>query len=108
GYRAGEGYAEMLFDQRSSFLDESGLPPSAAAKYRELAMTSLRRARIGRLADKSRAGDTDVQALRSLGDLLRDDPRMLFLSDTWRLLAAELGARRARRVLFQLTRGQSG
>ena len=108
GYEADDSYAQTSFRLRTGFLDEAGLPAQLEKRYRSIAEASLRRDTIRLLANRARSGGHWRSTNTELARLVRAEPRTLRLSITWRLMATQVGARRARDFLRKLTRRDAG
>ena len=103
GSFTGAGYAlddqpRVLHGHRTRFLDEAALPKNRCSHYRALADTTYRRDKIGGLATRAGSGASWMSTSRTLAEYTRDDPRVLLLPTTWRLCAAQLGGRYAKRA----------
>jgi glycosyltransferase involved in cell wall biosynthesis len=98
----------MLFERRTQFLDEAGLPEERSNRYRALALRAFRRDAIQRLADRGASGAPWGSTNAELLQLARDNPQVLFVPEAWRLVAAQLGGRRANRTVRRLIPGRHG
>ena len=92
-------YAEILFERRTRFLAESGLPRRATASYRAAAERTYVRALVERIATAGGAGTTWRDTSRAALDLIRHKPIALAMLPTWRLVAAQAGGRYVKRRL---------
>ena len=88
-----------LFERRIQFLEEARLPHRQAERYRALARTTLRRESVRNLAGKAGLGAPWKTTSAELLGLIRSDPRTLLVPATWKLVIAQLGGRRAKRIL---------
>jgi glycosyltransferase involved in cell wall biosynthesis len=97
----------VAFRRRIKFLDEAPLPPSTAKQYRAFAEKAyerdLREDAVRQLALRGGAGAAWMETTGGLLEIGRSDPKILFLPRTWRLLVAQLGVRRARRLVRELS-----
>ena len=91
-----------LFERRIQFLEEARLPNRQADRYRALARTTFRRESVRSLAGRAGLGAPWKTTSAALLGLIRSDPRTLLVPATWKLVIAQLGARRAKRVLRRL------
>jgi hypothetical protein len=104
-YRAGVGYdlldrqPEILHERRRRFLDEAALPRERSELYRSLADRTFRLDRVHRIVDRAGSGASWIDTSKALARLVREDMRVLLLPATWRFCAAQLGARRAKRLV---------
>jgi hypothetical protein len=107
-YRTGVGYdlqdsqPEILNERRQRFLDEAELPKERSELYRSLANRTFRVEKVHRIIDRAGSGTSWIDTSRALGHLVQEDMRVLLLPATWRFCAAQLGARRAKRVVTRL------
>jgi glycosyltransferase involved in cell wall biosynthesis len=94
-------FAEILLERRMRFLAESGLSERKTRSYRSAAERAYRREAVKRIADRG-GGDMSWSATNhALLRLLRREPKVVGVPTTWRLVAAQLGARQARRVMLR-------
>jgi glycosyltransferase involved in cell wall biosynthesis len=99
GYTASDSYATTIYDQRVGFLQEAQLPADRISRYRALAKDSFRRDRVRRLANEAGVDPDWSRTTGALLGLARDEPRILQIAETWKLVVAQLGGRRAKRML---------
>ena len=98
GYDLLDEQPRILYDHRRRFLDSTPLPEEQAERYRSIAEHTFRHDKVLRLANRSGAGVSWTETSRTLAQLVRADPRTLLLPATWRLCAAHLGGRQAKRA----------
>lgn len=99
GYTASDSYATTIYDQRIGFLDGAQIPAARKSAYRERAEESFRRDRVRRLANEAGSEPDWSRTNRDLVELVRAEPRILLVADTWKLIVAQLGGRRAKQLL---------
>lgn len=99
GYSPDDSYSERMLAQRMRFLNEATLPSHVDNRLRSIAKMSFRRDGVRGLANRARNGASWRSTNRALLRRVRDDRNHLLLRDTWRLVAAQLGARRAARFV---------
>jgi Glycosyl transferase family 2 len=93
-------HAQMRFERRMSFLED--------APMKRGRMTSLRAlARLQLLVEQASDGLARRELATRLGQLIMEHPRILSRVALWRLIAAELGGRRARATLRAITARRS-
>lgn len=85
-------YDRINYERRMEFLEEAQLDPHTRARLRTIA-------RLQRVVDGAATGLPSPQVNTGLVTLVRSDPRTLLRPPFWRLLAAQLGGRRARAAL---------
>jgi glycosyltransferase involved in cell wall biosynthesis len=88
-------YSQMNFERRIDFLDRAGLERQKVKRLRALADLQL-------LVDNANLGLPWKVVAARLADLVRAYPRIALHRGLWRLIAAELGGRRARSVLREV------
>ena len=104
GYDLLDAQPRMVYDHRRRFLAEATLPEERARSYRAVAEDTFRRDKIEALAIRAGSGMRWNETWRAIARLASDDPRVLLLPGTLKLCAAQLGARRAKRLLQGLRR----
>jgi glycosyltransferase involved in cell wall biosynthesis len=100
----------ILRARRTGFLDEvqARLSPQRLRRYRTLTEQTFRSEEIRRLAINAGVNRSWRSATVSLLQFAREEPRVVFVGGTWRLVAAQLGGRQARRALLRLAPGEAG
>lgn len=93
---------EIRYRQRTEFLDEATLPAGQERHYRLLAEQALRWERTVAVATEGGAGVSWSTTWKRLAQLVRSDPRTILVPTTWRICAAQLGGRQAKRVVRRL------
>ena len=91
---------QLLYDRRKRFLDEGRLPAKRAERYRSVAEGTFRRDKVGALAVRAGSTASWMSTWRALAQLMTGDARILLLPPTWRLCAAQLGGRHAKRAAY--------
>ena len=89
-------YGRMMFDRRTGFLDEAGLPHDETNRYQSLA--SLRF-----LADQAGLGDPWLQTWAEFANIVHAYPRILVHPIAQRFIVAQFGGRALRRITRRLT-----
>lgn len=102
GYDLLDAQPQTLYRQRLRFLDEANVPPQLAERCRSTARRTLRSDRLLRIANRAGTGLPWTATLKELVDLIRADSRTLVLPATWKLCAAQLGGRQAKRALRRI------
>ena len=109
GSFSGTGYDlpihRILRDRRRGFLDEAErqLPHDSLMRYRSLVERTFRADEILRLANGAGLDAPWMSTTESLLQLAREEPRVLASPRLWRLVAAHMGGRQARRAVSRLT-----
>jgi len=85
-------YSQMNFERRMDFLDRAELERQKMKRLRALANLQL-------LVDDANLGLPSKEVAVRLTDLMRAYPRIVLRRGLWRLIAAELGGRRAHSAL---------
>ena len=103
GSYSGSGYAldsqpRILYKHRLAFLQESALRPRSARRYRAVAEATFCRGALQVLANHAGSGEPRRTTSVLLAQLVSEHPRALLSSALWKLVAAELGGRRMRRL----------
>jgi glycosyltransferase involved in cell wall biosynthesis len=83
-------FAQFRFDRRADFLNYAGLPPRETRRLRSIAELAC-------LAERSAASSSWSENMRGLLRLANSYPEVALRPPAWRLLGANLGARRLRR-----------
>ncbi len=99
GYTASASYATTIYEQRIGFLAEAQLSDERRMRYRSIAEDSFRRDTVRQLANEAGAEPNWTRTSRALLGLAAAEPRILSIADTWKLVAAQLGGRGAKRLL---------
>lgn len=89
-------YSQMNFRQRMDFLDDAPLEPQRTKSLRGLATLQL-------LVDTASAGLPSIEVAARLADLVRRYPRIVLRPALWRLVIAQLGGRRMRSSLREVS-----
>jgi glycosyltransferase involved in cell wall biosynthesis len=92
---------KVLFDRRIQFLDDARTNGVETGRYRELAERSLRTDSVHGLANRSGAGAPWKWTMSELIHLVKKDRRTLLVPSTWRLAAAQLGGRQAKKLVMR-------
>ena len=87
-------YSEVNFQQRTEFIGEAPLEPRRKQRLHALATLYL-------IAESAWALPWREVAVR-MGKLVRTYPRILLHARSWRIIAAQLGGRRARAALRRM------
>ena len=98
GYDLGN-LAENLLERRSRFLEEAGLSKRTTRAYQSAARRAYRRAAVQHIAVRGGRDAGWAATNSTFLRLLRREPKIVGVSTTWRLLAAQLGGRYAKRIL---------
>jgi hypothetical protein len=94
---------ETHFARRVEFLAEAGLSGRQARRYRRLAKWTYRRESAQSLNLVAGARESSWMSITTtLLQLIASDPLMLAAPATWRLMAAQLGGRQAKRFIRNL------
>jgi hypothetical protein len=99
GYVQPISHYELLRDIRLRSIVELDVSMTESRRLRRLAQTSHRRVVIGKHADAAFFAQHRFPGIRSAGELARADRRFLLMARTWRLVAADLGGRRLKRLV---------
>ena len=108
GTFTGTGYDlpvhRILRDRRRGFLDEAErqLPHASLMRYRSLVERTFRADEILRLANGAGSDAPWMSTTVSLLRLAREEPRVLAAPRMWRLVAAHVGGRQARRAVSRI------
>ena len=94
-------WPRIFFDHRIRFLDELQQQGIETQRYRQLAKRSLRTESVRRLAAYAGTGAPWMETSSDLAQLVRADARTLLDLATWKLIAAQLGGRYAKRLTQQ-------
>lgn len=97
----------IRYRQRLRFLDETALPVGRSKHYRVLAERALRRERVLDVATEGGAGADWTWTWKRLTRLVRNDPRTLLVPASWKICAAQLGGRQAKRMVRRLRSARS-
>ena len=114
GSFTGTGYDlpvhRILRDRRRGFLDEAvrQLPPDSLVGYRSLVERTFRADEILRLANGAGLDAPWMSTTASILNLAREEPRVLAAPRMWRLVAAHMGGRQARRAVSRLNSARAG
>ena len=109
GYDLSDRGPDIRYSQRLRFLAESDIRTRQVKHHRSLAARALRRDRVLCVAAEGGAGIPWAGTWKRLAKLVQEDPRTLLIPTSWRICAAQLGGRRAKRVLNSLnTRRRAG
>jgi len=104
GTFTGDGYdlldeqPRLHYNQRIRFLEETKIPPKRAKRYRSLAESTFRREKVETIVLRASAGAGWMATWSALAQLVREDVGILLVPAAWRLSAAQLGGRRAKRA----------
>ena len=108
GAYTGRGYdlrkqgPEIRYRQRLRFLKEAKLTPDRREHLGSLAGGALRWERVAAVATEGGAGAPWSATWKRLAQLVWSDPRTVFVPTAWRICAAQLGGRHAKRVVQRL------
>ena len=98
GYDLRDDQPRILHRHRRRFLDEVVLRADESRHYRSLADRTFRQEEVHVLRIRAGTGMPWLATWGTLARRTRSDPRTLLVPGTWRLCAAQLGARRIKRV----------
>ena len=104
GFRSSRSAADVLYENRSTFLAEAELPPDDARRFAGLARQRHRRDVLAHLSMRSDAGDRARTLFPALWGEVRRDRRLATEPLTWRFVAGQLGGRRLRDVVRRTSR----
>ena len=99
-----DDHARILHQHRLQFIDEANLQRDVARRYRAAADDTYRRETVRTLADRAGLGKSWTSTWSALTRVVRDEPRAALLPETWKLVAAQLGGRRAKRAVGRFRR----
>ncbi len=97
-----EQLPRIFYDRRVGFLNEATLPAGEARRYRTIAERTYRRESVQHLANRAGLGAPWTSTTAGLIRLAHAKPRTLLTPDAIRLVAAQLGGRRVKRVIRRL------
>ena len=96
GFRSSRSAADVLYENRSTFLAEADLSEIEARRLAHIAERTHRRDRVRHLSMRATTGDKSVAVFRALGRVVRRDRRLALDPITWRFVVGQLGGRRLR------------
>lgn len=89
-------YGRMMFERRTGFLKEAGLPHDETNRYQSLATLRF-------LADRAGLGDPWLQTWADFANIVHVYPRILAHPIAQRFIVAQFGGRALRRITRKLT-----
>ena len=97
-----EQLPRIFYERRMGFLNDATLPIGEARRYRTIAEKTFRRESVQHLANRAGLGAPWTSTTAGLIRLAHAKPRTLLTPDAIRLVAAQLGGRRVKRVIRRL------
>lgn len=108
GYLLLDRQPKILYAQRLAFLEQAAIPPKLADRCRSRAEATFRRDRVRTLAAHAGLDAPWMDTSRTLARFVWADPRTLLVPATWRLCLAQVGGRKAKRMIRQLAERVNG
>ena len=100
GYDLLDEEPRIRLNQRKQFIREADLSKRQAHRYGALAESTYGNETIGHIADRAGARERSWRSTsKALATVVHHHPRTLLLPRTWKLVAAQLGARRLKSTL---------